>query len=238
MAFVHGKDTKIYINQNDYSQYFNSADSSMTADVAETTTFGVTGDAKTYIGGQKDGTSSLAGFFDATSDAVLQPLLGGNDFVFVNGASGVSATDKVFFANANITNYGVSSPVGDVVATSLEIQADGGMLNGLVLENDTLTATADGTARDNGSSTTNGGGAFLLVTSASGTTPTLDVVIKHSADDVTYTNLVTFTQATTGTSEYKAVAKGTTVNRYLKVSFTVGGTTPSFSAIVGFGRIN
>jgi|DEB0MinimDraft_10_1074344.scaffolds.fasta_scaffold00079_8 hypothetical protein len=238
MAFVHGKDTKIYINQNDYSQYFNSADTSMTADVAETTTFGVTGDAKTYIGGQKDGTSSLAGFFDATSDAVLQPLLGGNDFVFVNGASGVSATDKVFFANANITNYGVSSPVGDVVATSLEIQADGGMLNGLILENDTITATADGTARDNGSSTTNGGGAFLLVTSASGTTPTLDVVIKHSADDITYTNLVTFTQATTSTSEYKSVAKGTTVNRYLKVSFTVSGTTPSFSAIVGFGRIN
>jgi hypothetical protein len=238
MAFVHGKDTKIYINENDYSSYFNNADTSISADVAETTTFGASGGAKTYISGQKDGTSSLAGFFDATSDAVLQPLLGGNDFILVHGAQGLDATDRVFFANSNITNYGISSPVGDVVATSLEVQADGGLLNGIVLENQTLTTTTDGTARDNSTSTTNGGGAFLLVTSANGTSPTLDVVIKHSADDVTYTNLVTFTQATGTTSEYKAVAKGTTVNRYLKVSFTVGGTTPSFSAIVGFGRIN
>ena len=238
MAFVHGKDTKIYINQNDYSSYFNNADSTMTADIAETTTFGVTGDAKTYISGQKDGTASLSGFFDATSDAVLQPLLGGSDFLYLNGVSGVSATDRVFFANANITNYGVSSPVADIVATSLEIQADGGMISGSVLENATVTATSNGTARDNTSSTANGGGAFLLITSASGTSPTLDVVIKHSADNVTYTNLVTFTQATGTTSEYKAVAKDTTVNRYLKVSFTAGGTSPSFSAIVGFGRIN
>lgn len=238
MAFVHGKDTKVFINENDYSSYFNNADNSLTSDVAETTTFGATGNAKTYIVGKKDGTASLSGFFDATSDAVIQPLLGGNDFLYLNGISGVSATDKVYFGNANIINYGISSPVGDVVASTIDLQADGGLLSGLVLENDTITATADGTARDNGSSTTNGGGAFLVITSVSGTSPTLDVVIKHSADNVTYTNLVTFTQATGTTSEYKAVAKDTTVNRYLKVSFTAGGTTPSFSAIVGFGRLN
>jgi len=238
MAFEHGKDTKVFVNENDYSSYFNNADNTLSSDVAETTTFGVSGSSKTFISGQRDGSASLSGFFDATSDAVIQPLLGGADFLYVNGIGGVSALDKVYFGNSNITNYGISSPVADVVASSLDIQADGGLLNGLVLENSTVTATGNGTARDNANSTANGGGAFLIITSASGSSPTLDVVIKHSADNVTYTNLVTFTQATGTTSEYKSVAKGTTVNRYLKVSYTAGGGSPNFSAIVGFGRLN
>ena len=79
----------------------------------------------------------------------------------------------------------------------------------------------------------------MIVSSASGTSPTLDAKITHSADNVTYADLVTFTQATGVTSEVKTVAKGTTVNRYLKVQYTVGGSnTPTISVIVGFGRNN
>ena len=86
--------------------------------------------------------------------------------------------------------------------------------------------------------TGNGGGAFLIVSAKSGTSPTLDAKITHSADNVTYADLVTFTQATTTTAEVKTVAAGTTVNRYLKAVFTLGGTSPSFTAIMGFGRNN
>ena len=83
MAFIHGKDVVIFVNASNYSTYFNNADSSQTADIAETTTFG--NSAKTYIPGDKDGTISLGGLFDATADAVLQPLLGGADFNLVLG---------------------------------------------------------------------------------------------------------------------------------------------------------
>lgn len=236
MAFIHGKDTKIFINENDYSTYFNNADNALTVDVAESTTFGNA--SKTYITGNKDGTVSLTGFFDATADAVIQPLLGGSKFLYVLGFDGVDADDNCTFSNGNVVNYGTSSPVGDIVATSIDIQADKGLYNGKVLENDTYTATASGTARDNTVSSANGGAGFLIVTSASGTTPTADFKITHSADDSTYVDLLTFTQATTATSEIKYVDKGTTVNRYLKVEATIGGTTPSFSAIIGFGRLN
>lgn len=236
MAFKHGKDSKVYINQTNFSSYFNSVDVARTADVAESTTFGK--DSKTYITGNKDGTFSVAGFFDATADATLQPLLGSSDMVFVLGVDGVDATDGCSFAKGNINNYGVSSAVGDIVATSLDIQADSGVYNGTVLENATVTATGSGTARDNTLSTANGGGAFLIVETASGTAPTIDVKITHSADDSTYVDLVTFTQATTTTSEVKTVSAGTTVNRYLKVEYTVAGTSPSFAVIVGFGRNN
>ena len=78
MAFVHGKDVVVFVNASNYSTYFNNADSTQTADIAETTTFG--NSAKTYIPGDKDGTISLGGLFDATADAVLQPLLGGAGF--------------------------------------------------------------------------------------------------------------------------------------------------------------
>lgn len=236
MAFKHGKDSKVYVNSSDFSSYFNSVDVARTADVAESTTFGL--GSKSYITGNKDGTFSVTGFFDATADGVLQPLLGGADMVFVLGVDGVDATDGCSFAKGNINNYGVSSAVGDIVATSLDIQADSGVYNGTVLENATVTATGSGTARDNAVATGNGGGAFLIVQTASGTTPTIDAKITHSADNSTYADLVTFTQATSTTAEVKTVSAGTTVNRYLKVQYTVGGTTPSFAVIVGFGRNN
>lgn len=236
MAFKHGKDSKVYVNSSDFSSYFNSVDVARTADVAESTTFGL--GSKSYITGNKDGTFSVTGFFDATADGVLQPLLGGADMVFVLGVDGVDATDGCSFAKGNINNYGVSSAVGDIVATSLDIQADSGVYNGTVLENATVTATGSGTARDNAVATGNGGGAFLIVQTASGTTPTIDAKITHSADNSTYADLVTFTQATSTTAEVKTVSAGTTVNRYLKVQYTVGGTNPSFAVIVGFGRNN
>lgn len=236
MAFKHGKDTKVFINSVDFSGYFNNIDATRTADVAESTTFGNSN--KTYITGNKDGTVTIAGFFDATADATLQPLLGGADCVVAFGIDGLDATDGTTFANGNFINYGISSPVGDIVASSLDFQADNGLFNGIVLENATYTSTTSGTARDNTVSSGNGGGAFLIVSAASGTTPTLDAKITHSADDITYVDLVTFTQATSTTAEVKVVAKDTTINRYLKAELTISGTTPSFTAIIGFGRNN
>jgi len=236
MAFKHGKDTKVFVNNTDFSTFFNNVDTTRTADVAESTTFG--NNAKTYISGNKDGTLSISGFFDATADATLQPLLGGADMIITVGIDGLDATDGCSFGQGNITNYGVSSSVGDIVATAIDIQADTGLYNGTVLENSTVTTTTTGTARDNTISTANGGAGFLIVSAKSGGSPTLDAKIQHSADNTTYADLVTFTQATSTTSEVKLVSEGTTVNRYLKAILTVGGSTPSFTAIIGFGRNN
>ena len=240
MAFVHGKGTKVHIDSTDFSQYFNNVDVTKTADVAETTNFGSSGN-KEYIAGEDDGTFSLTGFFDATADATIQPLLsGGTDFDLVVGIDGLDTGDRTQFGVANITNYGVSSPTGDVVATSIDAQADNGVTVGLVLNAGAYTTTGvQGTANDNSASSTGGGGAFLIVTSVSGTSPTGDVKIQHSADNVTYADLITFTQATGATSEIKKVAEGTTINRYVRVHATIGGSsTPTINAIVGFGRNN
>lgn len=238
MAFKHGKDTKVFVNSSNFSSYFNSADANRTADIAESTTFGNSN--KTYIAGEKDGTISLAGFFDATADATLQPLLGGADLDLVVGIDGLDTGDSATFMKGNINNYAVSSPVGDIVATSVDVQSDEGMWNGKVLVASAFTTTgAQGSADDNSTSTSNGFGAFVIVTSVSGTSPTGDIKIQHSADNVTYADLITFTQVTAATSEVKFVAEGTTINRYIRVFNTIGGSsTPTINAIVGFGRNN
>jgi hypothetical protein len=236
MAFIHGKDTKVFMDSTDLSSYLSSADPSRTVDVGETTTFGSSN--KTFVAGEKDASVSFSGFFDATADNIIQGLVGTNDKVALIGFDGVDATDDCMFGKGVTTNYGISSPVGDVVAVTFDLQASG-FFSGSVLENATVTATGNGTARDNASSTSNGGGAFIIATSVSGTsTPTLTAKITHSADNSTYADLVSFTALTSAGAEVKEVASGTTVNRYLKVVYTVSGTNPSFNVIVGFGRNN
>ena len=73
---------------------------------------------------------------------------------------------------------------------------------------------------------------FLNVTAASGTSPTLDVsvitmhprITGHTAD---WYILQAFTQKTTTGKEKKSIAAG--VGDKLAVTWTVGGTTPSFT---------
>ena len=119
MAFVHGKDSVIFLNENNVSSYMNNVDFNRTADIAETTAFG--NDDKNYIAGDKDGTVSLTGMFDSTADGILQPLLGSStDTSVCIGADGITDGKSIFFGIGPITGYGQSSPVGDVVATSFD----------------------------------------------------------------------------------------------------------------------
>lgn len=77
--------------------------------------------------------------------------------------------------------------------------------------------------------------AQLVVSAASGTTPTLDVVIQHSIDGgTTWFTLMTFTQKTTTGNELKTESEveAATAEVYgdcFRVSYTIGGTTPSFT---------
>jgi len=97
-----------------------------------------------------------------------------------------------------------------------------------------VTATGTGSAQNNDASTASGGAGTLQVTTVTGTSPTADVKIQDSADNITYADLMTFTQATGRTAERKTVSG--TVNQYLKATYTIGGTSPDFTMVVGFAR--
>lgn len=80
--------------------------------------------------------------------------------------------------------------------------------------------------------------AELVVSAASGTTPTLDVLLEHSIDGgTTWFTMATFTQKTAAGNELKTEAEveAATAETYgdcLRVSWTIGGTTPSFTFYV------
>lgn len=73
--------------------------------------------------------------------------------------------------------------------------------------------------------------AQLRVTAASGTTPTLDVIIEDSLDGGTTWNTVgTFGQKTAVGREVINIT--TPFAHLLRISWTIGGTTPSFTFAV------
>ncbi|NUO35882.1 MAG: hypothetical protein HOQ45_02430 [Nocardioidaceae bacterium] len=99
-----------------------------------------------------------------------------------------------------------------------------------------VVASAARTASGNSGALTGWGSASTLraqlnVTAASGTAPTLDVVLEDSVDGGTTWNTIgTFTQATTGARQVINVT--TPFTDTLRVRWTVGGTTPSFTFAV------
>ena len=73
---------------------------------------------------------------------------------------------------------------------------------------------------------------FILDSAAgTGTTPTLDVTVEASADNSTFAAVsgAAFTQVTTTAGRQKLVVNHDDVARYLRVRYTIAGTTPSFT---------
>lgn len=73
---------------------------------------------------------------------------------------------------------------------------------------------------------------LLDVTTATGTSPTLDVTVETSADSslgtaATWYTLTTFTQASGVTNQYLNFNRN--LGQSVRISWTLGGTTPSFT---------
>lgn len=93
------------------------------------------------------------------------------------------------------------------------------------------TTTGNGTAVD---AQTFDGDLFLVLDSAAGTgtTPTLDVKIQSSdTSGGTFTDITgaTFTQVTGTASQQSIVISKDEARRWIRIVYTVSGTTPSFT---------
>ena len=112
----------------------------------------------------------------------------------------------------------------------------GAVEEGVIIEALTAqTASGNSASVDNSASSASGGSGYIQATAKSGTSPTMAVKIQHSADDSSYADLITFTTASDLTAERKTVSG--TVNRYLRVNRTIGGSSsPSVTYVVGFSR--
>lgn len=77
----------------------------------------------------------------------------------------------------------------------------------------------------------------LVVTAVSGTTPTMTATVQDSVDGTNWTNLApAFAAKTTAVQETISITTAT-VSPLVRVSWTMGGTTPSFTFyVVGYVR--
>jgi hypothetical protein len=236
-TFRHGKSTVVLLNGYDMSAYLNEATQTFSLETGETTTFGSSD--KTYVAGLGDGTISCSGLFDGAanaSDPVIRGELGEEDNTFTVLPEGATAGRTSILANGQITSYEVSSPVSDVVSISAEIQADGGLWFGSALNDlSVVSASAVTTGADNSASTSNGAVANLHVTSNNRDGATT-VKVQHSADDITYVDLITFTNVSASAVAGETVTSTGTVNRYLRAQIVPAGTSGSVTYHVSVAR--
>jgi predicted secreted protein len=135
-TFKHGKNAQFRLDGTagslvNISDTLNEISMPREIETAETTAFGQ--NDKTYITGLADATISLSGMFDATTDTIISGNIANlksgsvSSVSFEYGPAGSASAQPKFTGEALITSYEVSSPVGDVVTYSLELQVTGGV---------------------------------------------------------------------------------------------------------------
>ena len=128
-TFYHGNSTNFGLDDTggtsrDISDVLVSVDFPEIVETGETTAFGAT--SKSYIVGLRDATISISGLWDATVDGYIigtEPAT--RTFIF--GPAGSTSGYVKYTGECILTNYSVSSPVGDVVTFSLDLQCTGGV---------------------------------------------------------------------------------------------------------------
>lgn len=237
-TFRHGKSASILFNEFDMSSYLNDASNSTSIETAETTAFGAS--AKSYIVGLTDATTSLSGMFEGLAggtDAVFSSVVGSSTTnVLTVFPEGVSATgNRASLTAGRLTSYETTSPVGDVVSCSIEVQATGGRAFGVMLAGSSISATANGSSVDNAALTSNGGVGHIHVPTNT-RNGTVVVKVQHSVDNSTWVDLITFATVAISTATSERVEVTGTVNRYIRAIYTVNGATGAATVYVAFAR--
>lgn len=242
----------VYVNQ-DITYLFGSmsiagnaksAVINSTAQSLDTTSLATTG-WSTFIGGNKSGDFSLdlmADFDAGTLDDTIWTYITANTDAPQSLAIGSAEGSTAYVWNGLNTAYTpVMGAPGELAMASLSGVANGPIARGMLMHTTgtARTATGTGTARLLGAVTASQRiYANLHVTAASGTTPTL-VVKVQSDDNAGFTSPVdriTFTTATGKTAQATNVA-GAITDTYWRVTWTLTGTTPSFTFGVSAGII-
>jgi len=232
MAYAHGKEARVYVNGYDLSGYLTGIKGSNEADTAEVSTFGDS--AKERISGLRDASITGEGVFDgATSaeDQVFAAALGVNNGIFTVMPQGDTLGNRAYGLSAEETSYESDADLGDAVKFSFEAQGNVGNESGVVLRA-LAAATASGTATgvDGAGTTTQKVYGYLQVTAIAG--GTLTVKVQDSADDSTYTDLLTFSAVSSAHASERMAAAGTT-RRYTRTIWTLNGGSATFNVVAG-----
>lgn len=195
--------------------------------------------------GNKRAEISQEGFFDDATDSINDALVGvGADRVLCYGLEGNTIGQQfVGFAGAVQSTYGRVISSGAMHKASANYKANGPVLTGVILHDHSAETAASGNTEggdsvDSAASSANGGRGFLQVSALTlGGYDDVTVKVRDSADDITYADLVTFTDVAAAPAAESVTVTGT-VNRYLAHSwvFNGAGSGQSITYMAGFAR--
>jgi hypothetical protein len=235
-------DCKLYVAQFDLSGDMNALSLSYAADPLDATTFGQT--TRIHKAGIKSIVAQHEGLWNADgtdqADDVLFSRIGTQEVPVTicptTGADGEAA----YLFRALHSSYSPGGAVGQMLAFSVRAEGSDGapLVRGQVLHPASAkTTTGTGTARQLGAvASTQTLYGSLHVIAASGTSPTLDVIVQsdNASNFPSATSRLTFAQKTAIGSEWKT-ADGAITDDWFRVSWTIGGTNPSFTFVVAVG---
>src|SRR3990170_994277 len=192
----------------------------------DNTTLGDSDEAWAPVG-LKRGTLSQRGFFDDAANALEGNTIG---------------KKFIGWAGAITTKYRRIASKGTLHKAEADYTVTGPVEEGIILHAHTQETAAGNTegasSVDNGASSANGGAGYAEVSQLTlGGYTNVALKVRHSADDITYADLIAFTAITAApTGERKTVAG--TVNRHLASSWAYGGAGAgqSVTFVVGFAR--
>lgn len=223
---VHGRASKVLVDQFNLGVYFDQGTIRRTCDLSETQTFGDNWKER-GVPGLADGSMSLSGFFDAVADgpdARIRAAFADEDGQIITRGHDFAAGSVVDIMQGVLTSYEEPSAENEVNRLSCEFASEGPMDLGVSLHDlVNQTSTGGGTSVDETAATTQGGVGQLHVTTFGGTgSPTIS--IQHSTSGSTWANLLTFTALTAATAERVELSATATVNRYLRCNIDTAGT--------------
>lgn len=125
MPFIAGKTSTFSLDNaggtlTAITSYVDSVDFPRAIDTYETTTLGA--NDKTYIVGLRGATFSISGPWDATIDAHMAGVLGQSATLSFSYSPNGSLT---YTGECIVTSYDISSPVGDKLTWSANLQVTG-----------------------------------------------------------------------------------------------------------------
>lgn len=242
MSLLVLTDAAIYAGYADLTGNHNKVDVGAEAEEKDSTSF-ASGGWKEVLGGIKSWMVQSDGGWESDT-GLLDPSwwadLGESMALTVCPDNGASAGDVAYFGEPVRSSYApATGGVGEVAAWSGKSSGKGPLISGQVAKAKTAVAsTGQGSALNLGAV----GAAQRLwvaahVFSVSGTTPTLDLVVQtdDNAGFTSATDQITLDQITTAGAVVQSTAIGAITDTYQRVTWTVGGTTPSFLLFVAIG---
>jgi hypothetical protein len=237
MAIQFWKDLSILVGTIEVAGNAKNVNIAASVTELDTTALSTTG-WTTLVGGLKSGTVSMelmADFVDDGLDETLQATLGATT---IKSFCTASADGSVAYTAQSLPiNYvPVTGTVGELAMANLSGVTTGPLVRGTLLwpSSAARTTSGTGTARQIGALTSaQTMYAALHVIAASGSSPTLAVKLQsdNASGFPSATDQITFATATGRTAEWKSKA-GPVTDDWWRVSFTIGGSTPSFTFAV------